>query len=65
MLANVQVLPPRCPECNRPMQLVHVLANAHVCPPVRSFECSECETDAICQWQPVPIEHGHARQLRS
>ena len=62
MLANVHVLPPRCPERTRPMQLV--LANAHVYPPVRSFESSECETDAICQWQPLPIDHRHTRQLR-
>jgi hypothetical protein len=59
MLADVQLLPPKCPECSRPMQLVHVY------PPVRTFECAECETDAIWQWQPTPINYRHARQLRS
>jgi hypothetical protein len=52
MLANVHLLPPRCAECNHPMRLVHVLANAHVYPPVRTFECAPCATDAIWQWQP-------------
>jgi hypothetical protein len=64
MLADVRFLPPRCPECSRPMQLVHVLANAHVYPPVRTFECSKCETDAIRRWQPIRIEHNVVREPR-
>jgi hypothetical protein len=63
MLANVRPLPPRCPECSRPMQLVHVHANAHVYPPVRTFECAPCEKDMICQWQPTPADQGHTRQF--
>jgi hypothetical protein len=58
MLANVQVLSPRCPECGRAMSLVHVLANAHVYPPVRTFECAPCERDVIWQWQP-PADRTH------
>jgi hypothetical protein len=65
MLADIQFLPPRCPECHGPMQLVHVHANAHVYPPVRTFECAECETDAIFQWQPTPADRSQIRQLSS
>jgi hypothetical protein len=62
MLADVQLLPPICPECSRPMPLVHVLANDHVYPPVRTFECAGCERDAILQWQPQPVDRGHILQ---
>jgi hypothetical protein len=65
MLADVQFLPPRCPECSHPMRLVHVLANAHAYPPVRTFECAECQTDAILQWQPTPHDRMHDLQLGS
>jgi hypothetical protein len=61
MLATVQFLPPRCPDCHRPMRLVHVLANAHVYPPVRTFECAECEKDTILQRQPEVYERRTER----
>jgi len=57
MLANVNLSLPKCPECGCAMSLVHVLANAHVYPPVRTFECAACATDAIFQWQ-APIDHN-------
>jgi hypothetical protein len=49
---------PRCPECRRPMCLVAVLcspalANVHLYPPVRTFECAGCEKDVIWQGQPA------------
>jgi hypothetical protein len=40
MFADSYFLLPICPECSRPMRLVHVLTNAHVYPPVRTFECA-------------------------
>jgi hypothetical protein len=51
MLADVHFLPPKCPECRRPMRLVHVHTNAHVYPQVRTFECAACEKDLIWQGQ--------------
>jgi hypothetical protein len=63
MLAHLQFSPPSCPECGRPMRLVHVLANAHVYPPVRTFECAACEKDTILQMQPTPLRHGNGRQF--
>jgi hypothetical protein len=59
MLANVHLSLPKCSECGRAMSLVHVLANAHVYPPVRTFECAPCATDAIFQWQP-PADHTYS-----
>jgi hypothetical protein len=65
MLADVDLLPPRCPDCSRPMRLVSVLCSrADVYPPVRTFECADCETDAIYQWQPTPMDYGHTRHAR-
>jgi hypothetical protein len=64
MLANVHVLPPRCPECSGPMRLVHVLTNAHVYPPVRTFECAPCERDLIWQWQP-PTDRSSSPRHRT
>jgi spore maturation protein CgeB len=69
MPADVQFSPPRCPECSRPMRLVsvlcsRVLTNAHLYPPVRTFECAACERDMICQWQPTPLDHGQTTQAR-
>jgi hypothetical protein len=63
MLADVHFLPPRCPECSGPMRLTSVLCSrAHVVdPPVQTFECAECERDAIWQWQPLR-EPGHNQQ---
>jgi hypothetical protein len=52
MLPDVYRSSPRCPICKHPMRLVHVLANKHVYPPVRTFECAGCQMDAIVQWQP-------------
>jgi transposase len=55
MLPDVHFLPPRCPECSGPMRLVSVVCSRiHVvCPPVQTFECAECETDAIFQGEPA------------
>jgi hypothetical protein len=57
MFADSYFLLPICPECSRPMRLVHVLTNAHVYPPVRTFECAACERDMIWQGLPAPNEH--------
>jgi hypothetical protein len=65
MLADVQFLPPRCPECHRPMQLVSVLCSrADTQPPVRTFECAACETDVIWQGQLTPMDHNRTAQAR-
>jgi hypothetical protein len=43
------------------MQLVSVVySRAHVLSPVSTFECAECETDAILQWQPMPVDYRYA-----
>jgi hypothetical protein len=61
MSADVDFLPPGCPDCDRPMQLVSVVCSrAHVLPPVSTFECAECERDVIWQRQPTPIDRRHA-----
>jgi hypothetical protein len=65
MLVTVQFLPPRCPQCRAPMRLVHVLANAHVYPPVRTFECTACEKDTILQARLLPAERLRAGELRN
>jgi hypothetical protein len=55
MSVDVDFLPPTCPDCSRPMRLVSVVCSRiHVvCPPVQTFECAECETDAILQGEPA------------
>jgi hypothetical protein len=61
MSVDVDFLPPRCPDCNDPMQLVSVVCSrAHVLPPVSTFECAECETDAILQWRPTQTRRAVA-----
>jgi hypothetical protein len=62
MQADVQFLAPSCAECSRPMRLVSVLCSrTDVQPPVQTFECADCETDAI--WQP-PIDRVRTAQAR-
>ena len=56
----IYILPPRCPACHRPMRLVHVLQNAHVGTPVRSYECGSCHTDAILRLQPISADDAPA-----
>ena len=53
MFLDVHRSRPRCPLCQQPMRLVHVLTNKHVYPPVRTFECPACQREAIFQWQPA------------
>ena len=65
MIADVQFLPPTCPECSGPMRLVSIVCSrAHILhPPVQTFECAACERDAIFQGQPTPMDRtrGNAR----
>jgi hypothetical protein len=65
MLTDSQLVPPSCSECHRPMQLVSVLCSrADVQPPVQTFECADCETDVIWQWQPPPVDLSTSRLRR-
>ena len=55
MSVDVDFLPPRCPDCSRRCGWCPVVCSRiHVvCPPVQTFECAECETDAILQGEPA------------
>jgi hypothetical protein len=55
MSGDLDFSPPRCPECSGAMRLMSVVCSrAYVVdPPVQTFECAECETDAIFQGEPA------------
>ena len=44
MSADIVYLPPRCPACHRPMQLIE---HEEAQPRIRAFVCKRCEKDLI------------------
>ena len=48
MSADVHHLPPRCPTCQRPIELIHVFKKGgDVERPVRTYRCPVCVTGKI------------------
>jgi transposase-like protein len=48
MSADVHHLPPRCPACHRPMELIHVLNDKqHVDQRIRTYRCPVCGTGLV------------------